>query len=372
MSIDDRHKSYLQMADELWERAEKPHDALKEMSWANRFYSSCMRYILRKRRKLTSDNQKDRQADSTRIINRLVDLLSTSAICHICPGSVCRHSMMTYTALASKKSDHIRHPIYLNANRPRNEPHLIWNERQRRGPALKIHQTSCQWTLLHNFSNTIKLAANQPCRCYQLPLERAVRTNASPPPPLPRINHGFWQSESLSYEHISKELDLQNIGTLPAPIVKVYEMCPSPGYQLTNRPYTYLVQDPDSELAKACMYGGTGRLSQDLSGDSSGTLQAAGHCRISLSERITHDVPNPSVDNFRLTTGATQTVYTCNSSYSPRKPGDRAGVESIEGDIEMMNWVNLDMITSSSDEIMEPAWNTTVIPWHSVWHPERT
>ncbi|KAI1439426.1 hypothetical protein F5Y02DRAFT_425842 [Annulohypoxylon stygium] len=100
MSIDDRHKSYLQMADELWERAEKPHDALKEMSWANRFYSSCMRYILRKRRKLTSDNQKDRQADSTRIINRLVDLLSTSAICHICPGSVCRHSMMTYTALA--------------------------------------------------------------------------------------------------------------------------------------------------------------------------------------------------------------------------------------------------------------------------------
>lgn len=109
-----RFELFRQLADSLWTYSQSAHDDLTSIKWANRFYSSCMRFILRNRRQLSRDDSKDRAADSTQIINLAVDALSASADCNSGTKPACDHYMMLYTALASKKSDHFERLNYAN------------------------------------------------------------------------------------------------------------------------------------------------------------------------------------------------------------------------------------------------------------------
>lgn len=73
--------------------------------WANNFYSSCMRYVLRERRELSGD--KDRAAKIAHSINMTVNELCASgppdALEHLCGNKV-------YAGLASKRS-HLSYPF---------------------------------------------------------------------------------------------------------------------------------------------------------------------------------------------------------------------------------------------------------------------
>lgn len=121
------------MAEVLWSDSQTTQVNSRLVSWANRFYSSCMRYILRKRYLLVRDDSKgriilpqdkvkDRAADSAHTVNVTVNSLSTT----------CRCSTGIYAALASESD--FACSFYINslyyADDTRTQPHDVRAERQ--------------------------------------------------------------------------------------------------------------------------------------------------------------------------------------------------------------------------------------------------
>jgi hypothetical protein len=97
-------KSRLGMMEILWDSGET-----SSVRWANRFYSSCMRYILRRRGHLLHekcrDRVKDQAATFATFLNMAVDELAKSG---------CQHGYRLYARIAGK--EHILITIDMHTN----------------------------------------------------------------------------------------------------------------------------------------------------------------------------------------------------------------------------------------------------------------
>lgn len=93
-----------QMADKFWKDSQGTQSAI---SWANRFFSSCMRFIIRRRylnhrddskhRLIIPFDSRDQGADSTHAVN-----LAVNRLCAAQGLNGCRCATSIYTALASE------------------------------------------------------------------------------------------------------------------------------------------------------------------------------------------------------------------------------------------------------------------------------
>ncbi|KID96239.1 hypothetical protein MAJ_07781, partial [Metarhizium majus ARSEF 297] len=101
----------VRFTEDLWNLG-TGQQAYKIISWANRFYSSCMRRLLRRKKHIPGDRVKDRAAQASCSINSIVNALSMEN-----ESEVCLCNSLVYSGFGSK-AEHARHFAVFSNARP--------------------------------------------------------------------------------------------------------------------------------------------------------------------------------------------------------------------------------------------------------------